>query len=91
MKGTHRFPHAVRRALEVHVYAAGPEVARRVLQLEDLGGLRTENLAALLAGVLPMERPVVLMRGSRSASAFLCTVGDFLEVVYVCLDIVDVP
>lgn len=90
---THRFLDAVRRALEVHVDAAGPEVARRVLQLEDLGGLRTEDLAALLARVRPVvgrSGPVALVWRSRPPSALFRAVGDLLEVVDVRLDVVDV-
>lgn len=49
---THRVLDPICRSLQVHVDTPRPEFTRRGLQLENFGGLWTEHVAALLAGVL---------------------------------------
>lgn len=48
---SYRVLDAARRPVEVHVHAAGPEVAGRELQLQDLRGRGPEDVAGLLACV----------------------------------------
>lgn len=86
---THRISDAVCRPLEIHIDAARPELTSGVLELEDLGGLGTEDFTTFLAGMLikvafvRRRRPTSLL--GRSGRSY------FLEMVYMCLDVVNVP
>lgn len=87
---TYRVPDAICRPLEVHVDATCPKLTRRKLKLENLCGLGPENLTTLLSSVLV---GVTFVRWRRGPAALLLGCpgrGNFLKMVYVCLDVVNV-
>lgn len=83
-------PNPIHRPLQIQVHTPRPKLARRVLQLEDLGGLRPEDLAALLPLVL-MNIATFSVRRRCATSLLGCSGSCYLlEMVDMRLQAVDV-